>query len=111
MGDEQQAGLARGTPSPFRPEGDALWRQVAGFLVGNGEVAIVGVLHEDRRLRVGDVPDHDAADALQPDKGIGAPVDLAQRQRLGFRPLIVAAAVEAVILATAVEGCQAGIRR
>ena len=43
---------------------------------------------------------HNAAHLLQTNKGVNAVIDFANRQRLGFRPLVVAAVVERIISRT-----------
>src|SRR5262245_27028419 len=84
----------------LRDEVEALGPEVArgpGLWVA-GEVAVVQVLDEARVARVGHVPDHDAADPLQPDERVRLLADDAEGEALRLRPLVVGARVEAVVL-------------
>ena len=70
-----------------------------GGLIGGAcdrdrEVAIVQIAHEGGFRGHGDVVDGDAADALEPDEGVGAPVHLADGETLGLGTLVVAATLE-----------------
>ena len=93
-----------------RNEGQDLGTEITGGarLGIAREIARRDVLHEARLRRVGDVVDHDAADPLQTDEGIGLTADLADRNTLRLGTLGVGARVEAVVV---VVGGVEGLRR
>jgi hypothetical protein len=67
------------------------------------KVAVVGVLHKACRRWVCDIVDHKAAKALQPYKGICPRANLPNSDALRLRPLVVAAAIEGIIVIAGIK--------
>jgi hypothetical protein len=61
------------------------------------EIAIIDVLHKLWNVRVADVLDHNATNALEADERIGLAIDVSDGHSLRFRTFVVTAAVKGAV--------------